>query len=93
MINVIISILFLILSDTTFSAEKLNADLCSQYDWGKVEALVEPYMDETLMTALIQQGISAEYKTSVAAYQALGSAHFPANVEAILLSLDKLNCQ
>jgi len=92
MINAYLAILFLILSGTTYSAEHVNIDLCSQYDWGKVESLVEPYLNENLMTILVQQGISAEYNTSSAADQALGSATFPANINDILNRLSNLNC-
>jgi len=92
MINAFVATIFIMFSSATFSSEKTSHYVCSLYDWGKVEALVEPYLDEYLMTALIQQGGSAEYRTSVAADQALGSASFPAHIEAVLISLSKHNC-
>ena len=86
----------IILSFIFLSAEAVASDnsqdvFCKKYDWGKVEALVEPYLDEASYTALVMQGLSSEYNTSVAAHQAMHS-QLPDEIYNILSRIVKLNC-
>jgi len=64
---------------------------CQDYRWSDVEALVEPHMDDMLFTALVMQGQSADYRTSVAAEQAMDKS-LPEEVRKILQALIEANC-
>jgi len=83
-------VLMLIPSDV-LAAGSSSEGFCENYDWGKVEELVEPYLDDASLTTLIAQGISAEYNTSIAAYQAMHSK-LPEEIYDILSHIVKYNC-
>jgi len=69
-----------------------NLDIsCKDFSWGDVAQLVHPYLDETLYAALVMQGQSSEYRTSMAAKQALDKS-LPKVVKRILESLIKAEC-
>ncbi|WDD97863.1 hypothetical protein [Thalassomonas actiniarum] len=69
----------------------LNHDICQCYDWGKVEMLVSPHLDDFLMTALVMQGQSANYHTGEAASQAIANVK-DEQVRAILARILASNC-
>ncbi len=66
--------------------------ICSDYDWSYVERMVEPYISETLYTALVMQAQSSDYNVAAAADHALGmSDAYPDSVIVLLEKLRK-NC-
>ncbi|WP_281559993.1 hypothetical protein [Thalassomonas sp. RHCl1] len=69
----------------------LNHDICPDYDWGKVEQLVSPHLDNFLMTALVMQGQSANYHTAEAASQAIADVK-DEQVRAILARIIASDC-
>ena len=81
------------LSGTSHSVDlyKPLAMTCQDYSWSDVEALVQPYLDDTLYTALVMQGQSANYKTSEAATQAMDES-LPDVVKRILRAIIKADC-
>lgn len=79
------------LSSEVLASNNSPDDFCKNYDWAKVEALVEPYLDDASFTTLVMQGLSSEYNTSVAAYQAIHS-QLPEDIYNILSRIVKLNC-
>ena len=87
-------ILFLLLmssiSHGVENKQALNMS-CADFSWSDVESLVQPYLDDTLHTALVMQGQSSNYKTSEAAIQAMDES-LPEVVKTILRSLIKANC-
>lgn len=86
--------LLLILSVTEAHSndkEKVLNLTCKDFSWSDVEVLVEPYLDDTLNTALVMQGQSSGYKTSVAASMAMASS-MPDVIQRILNFLVKANC-
>lgn len=64
---------------------------CQDYSWSDVEVLVRPYLDDTLYTALVMQGQSANYKTSAAASQAMDES-LPEVIKRILRALVIADC-
>ncbi len=64
---------------------------CQDYSWSDVEALVQPYLDEVLYTALVMQGQSSNYKVSMAAIQAMDES-LPDVIKRILQSLIDADC-
>ncbi len=64
---------------------------CAHYSWAGVENLVQPYLDDSLYTALVMQGQSANYKTSAAAAQAIDKS-LPESVTKILQALILSDC-
>lgn len=82
---------FLFLSAEAVASGDSQDSFCEDYDWGKVEALVEPHLDEASYTTLVMQGLSSEYNTSVAAYQAM-DPQLPEEIYNILSRIVKLNC-
>lgn len=88
----VIIILFLsLLSSVTSASNSVRDNFCKQYDWAKVRQLVEPYLDEVSSTALVMQGLSSEYNTSVAASQAIHS-QMPDEIYNTLNSIIQYNC-
>lgn len=71
--------------------EKVLSLTCQDFSWSDVEVLVEPYLDDTLNTALVMQGQSSGYKTSEAASMAMNSS-LPDVIQRILSFLVKANC-
>jgi len=65
--------------------------ICEQYGWNEVEYLVQPYLSDVLYTALVMQGLSAGYRASAAAEQALEN-HMHENVKETLRSIIAANC-
>ena len=91
--NIAAILVFMLFSVTGYSAENnrpLNMT-CQDYSWSDVEALVQPYLDDTLFTALVMQGQSSNYKTSEAAIQAMDKS-LPDVVTRILQSLIMADC-
>ena len=90
----ILFILCLILgSDLSYGAEvktPLNLS-CQDFSWSDVEILVQPYIEDSLYTALVMQGQSSNYKVSEAARQAM-NASLPPAITSILRSLIKADC-
>lgn len=91
--NYLIFALLILLSGISFAGDdKRSLNLtCQDYSWSDVEALVEPYLDEVLYTALVMQGQSDNYKTSLAASQALDKS-LPEAVQRILQALIDADC-
>ena len=87
--SLILSLVFL--SSEVLASSNSPDDFCKNYDWVKVEKLVEPYLDENSFTTLVMQGLSSEYNASVAAYQAMNS-QLPEDIYNILSRIVKLNC-
>jgi len=91
--KITVILVFMMLSVTGYGAENnrpLNM-ICQDYSWSDVEELVQPYLDDTLFTALVMQGQSSNYKTSAAAMQAMDKS-LPVVVKRILKSLIKADC-
>ena len=86
----VLFILFCRISSADESNQKLNLT-CQDYSWSDVELLVSPYLDDTLFTALVMQGQSANYKTSLAAIQAMDKS-LPDLIRRILQSLIDADC-
>ena len=78
-------------SPGAFATNGSADEFCKNYDWTKVEKMVEPYLDDASYTALVMQGISAEYNTSVAAQQAIDSK-LPDELYDVLSNIIKFNC-
>ena len=82
----------LLCGDSFAHLTKTNLNLtCQDYSWSDVEVLVSPYLDEALFTSLVMQGQSANYKTSIAASQAMDKS-LPSVIQRILQSLIDANC-
>ena len=64
---------------------------CQDYSWSDVETLVQPYLDDVLLTALVMQGQSSNYKVSEAAIQAMDKS-LPDPIKRILKALIDANC-
>ena len=80
---------------TAVNSADINPDLkmtCQDYNWSDVETLVQPYLDDSLFTALVMQGQSSNYKTSAAASQAMNEA-LPDVTKRILRALIKADCK
>ena len=91
--NTLIVLLFVFVS-TLAHSEDDNRELktsCQDFTWSDVVGLVQPYLSETLYTALIMQGQSSEYHTSAAASQAMDKS-LPEDVKRILRSLIEQGC-
>jgi hypothetical protein len=91
--NIVIS-LVLVLSPMEVHSndrEKVLNLTCQDFSWSDVVTLVEPYLDDTLNTALVMQGQSSGYNTSVAASMAMDSS-LPEVIKRILSFLIKANC-
>jgi hypothetical protein len=91
--NIAAILVFMLFSVTGYGAENnrpLNVT-CQDYSWSDVEVLVQPYLDDTLFTALVMQGQSSNYKTSEAAIHAMDKS-LPDVVTRILQSLIKAGC-
>ena len=78
-------------SDKSTENTQLLTINCQDYDWSDVERLVQPYIDDVLMTALIMQGQSSNYVTSSAATYAMDES-LPPDVKRILRSLIDAGC-
>lgn len=91
--NVATIFVFMMFSVTAYGAES-NPSLnmtCQDYSWSDIEALVQPYLDDDLFTALVMQGQSANYETSAAAAQAMDES-MPDVVKHSLQSIIKAGC-
>lgn len=75
----------------TGSSVSEESDVCKQYDWSSVQALVEPYLSDLLYTAMVMQGQSSEYRASDAASQAMDDS-LPENIKTILQSIIDAGC-
>ncbi|MGB1199545.1 MAG: hypothetical protein ACPG46_10890 [Thalassotalea sp.] len=71
--------------------DKLSSLTCEDFNWSDVVTLVEPYLDETLYVALVMQGQSSDYKTSIAASMVIDNS-FPINIQKILEFIVKSDC-
>ncbi len=91
--NIVISLVLALSVIDAHSNEQKNAlDLtCLDFSWSDVEILVEPYLNDTLNTALVMQGQSSDYKTSEAASMAMNSS-LPDVIQRILNFLIKADC-
>lgn len=70
-----------------------STDVCMQYDWDKVQQLVQPYLSDVLYTSLVMQGQSSEYRPSAAVTHVLGmQVPLPEEVHNLLLTLKKSDC-
>lgn len=72
-------------------ANPLSTFNCKDHDWDSVQTLVQPYLDETLYTALVMQGQSANYNTSAAASQAMDKS-LPDYINKTLKAIVDANC-
>ena len=87
-------ILFLMIMSVVGHAADKSKPLnmtCQDYSWSDVEVLVQPHLGDTLYTALVMQGQSANYNTSSAAQQAMDDS-LPDVVKRILAALIKADC-
>ena len=91
--NIVLSIILILAAKQGYANghEKGLNLTCEDYSWSDVEALVEPYMDDSLYTALVMQGQSSGYKTSIAAAHAMDNS-LPDVIKRILNSLIKSDC-
>lgn len=91
--NIVISIMLILTAKQAYANEyeKVLNLTCQDYSWSGVEALVEPYLDDSLYTALAMQGQSSGYRTSIAAAQAMDNS-LPDVIKKILNSLIEANC-
>ena len=91
--NILIAIILILTAKQSYANEheKVLNLTCQDYNWSDVETLVEPYVDGSLYTALVMQGQSSGYKTSVAATQAMDNS-LPDVIQRILNSLIGANC-
>lgn len=64
---------------------------CDDVTWNDVLLLVEPYLSDTLYTALVMQGSSSEYHPSAAAEQAMDES-LPENVKRKLMLIIEAGC-
>ena len=91
--NIATIFVFMMFSVTGYGAENnrpLNLT-CQDYSWTDVETLAQPYLDDTLFTALVMQGQNSNYKTSEAANHAMDKS-LPDSVKRILQSLIMADC-
>ena len=66
---------------------------CESIYWNDIVLLVAPYQDENLQVALVQQGLSNNYKTAIAAKIVLeDGAQLPKMVRRILESIVHADC-
>ncbi len=90
--NLTITFLIILLGYSFSGQYRGNLNLtCQDYSWGDVESLASPYLNETLLTALVVQGQSSNYKTSEAAIQAMDDS-LPDAIKRILQSLISADC-
>lgn len=91
--NIIPIVLLMSLAGSGHCAEESRplSMSCQDYSWSDVEMLVQPYLDDSLYTALVMQGQSSNYKISEAASQAMDEA-LPDVVKRILRALIKADC-
>jgi hypothetical protein len=85
--------MFVLLSNACFANsqnKKLNLT-CQDYSWSDVQVLVSPYLDDDLYTALVMQGLSSNYKTAIAAQQAMDKS-LPEIIKKTLQSLIDADC-
>ena len=91
--NISTTLILIFISLSSYAAEtntRLNMT-CQDYSWSDIETLVQPYLDDTLFTALVMQGQSSNYKASEAARQAMDDS-LPNVVKHILRAIIKANC-
>lgn len=89
-----LAIAFLIIFCSPSFASENNRSLnltCQDYSWSDVELLVAPYLDDALFAALVMQGQSSDYKTSLAASQAMDKS-LPHVIQRILRSIIEADC-
>jgi hypothetical protein len=91
--KIFVALLLVIVSAQAHSKDNnRNLDIsCKDFNWGDVEELVQPYLNETLYVALVMQGQNSEYRTSAAAKQAMDKS-LPEVVKRILESLIEAGC-
>ncbi|RDV29285.1 hypothetical protein DXV75_02180 [Alteromonas aestuariivivens] len=65
---------------------------CEDFDWGDVETLVQPYLDDDVYVALVMQSQSSEYHTSAAAQQVLNEETLPEPIIRLLTALVDARC-
>ena len=82
------------LSGTSADKKSTSAINCHDYDWGKVEQMVQPHLDEFMFTSFVMQGQSSNYKTSEAAYHALSmdGGALPDEIKTTLNYLIRADC-
>ena len=92
--NIFIALFLILIS--TLAQSKNNSHKpkfsCQNYRWSDVEQLVQPYLDDTLYTALVMQGQSSNYNVSAAATQAMDKS-LPKEIKDILKAIIKANCE
>ena len=89
-----VSLILLAASHYAFATDAIaenNNSICAQYEWQDIIDLVEPYLDETLHTALIMQGNSQNYDVSQAAHEARHN-DLPNEIQGILFAIATAKC-
>lgn len=87
-------VLFFLFYSTLSHSEKGNLTpitSCEDVTWNDVVLLVQPYINDTIYTALVMQGLSSEYHPSAAARQVLDES-LPEDVKVILKSIIEADC-
>lgn len=64
---------------------------CKHIAWQDVQLLVQPYLSDTLNTALVMQGQSSNYKVSIAAEQLINEP-LPDIIKTILRAIIQADC-
>ena len=93
MIKAITLLLALLITNISYATDKnqpLNLT-CKDISWDDVQLLVQPYLDDELITALVMQGQSSNYHVSAAASQAIDK-NMPEVVQRILSAIIKADC-
>ncbi|MFW8589229.1 hypothetical protein ACOI22_00310 [Glaciecola sp. 2405UD65-10] len=71
--------------------DKLLLIQCKHIAWQDVQLLVQPYLSDTLNTALVMQGQSSNYKVSIAAEQLIDEP-LPDIIKTILRAIIQADC-
>ena len=91
----LIFVVFFFLFATSSAFAKDGASMpkvvCEDVSWNDVLLLVEPYLSDTLYTALVMQGSSSEYHASAAAKQAMDKS-LPEDVRRTLTLIIEAGC-
>ncbi len=88
-------LLLILMTSTGAIASEASKQLgltCDDFSWSDVEIMVAPYLDDTIMTALVMQGQSSEYNVSEAASMAMSDS-LPDVISRILKSLIEAKCR
>lgn len=93
--RIVLVLTSLLLSTTSFTLDakqETKVELsCNDFSWQDVVVLVEPYLDESLHTAIVMQGINSNYDIALAASMAF-EENQPQVIKTILTYLINAKC-